>query len=218
MVARSLKNTKKRIPKSSIGTLKSSTLNMADIAQLTELVKTLINEVKTLRDENRELHEKMDSLRDENRELHEKMDSLRDNMKTKTTRVPKVSQACRKCTSNTQKGTPCKNNCLPGKDVCAKHQQCPVVIQQPQPSTSSGVSSVAATKKPRVKKPTVKKSVPRHNHPIGRPPAEDVICELCETHGDILDPEMPDVEFEVVPVNGQSLEERLRIMLENELE
>ena len=175
---------------------------MADIAQLTELVKTLINEVKTLRDENRE--------------LHEKIDSLRDDMKTKTTRVPKTSQPCRKCTSSTQKGTPCKNNCLPGKDVCAKHEQRPV-SQGPGPSTSSGESSTT-TKKPRVKKPVVKKSVPSHNHPIGQPPMEGVICELCETHGDILDPEMPDAEFEVVPVNGQSLEERLRIMLENEPE
>ena len=59
-----------------------------------------------------------------------------------------------------------------------------------------------------------KKEVPLHNHKPGELPTET--CELCETHGDILDPDMPDAEFEVVPVNGQTLEERLRIMLESE--
>jgi len=167
---------------------------MAEIAYLTDLVKTLIDEVKTLRVENQQLHEEVKSIREE--------------IKPRK-RVAKPKEPTEKCVCKTIKGTPCKNSRLPGKDVCAKH----INTKEPVASTST---APPPQKKMRTKKPVVKKVVPVHNHPIGQPPEEGVICELCETHGDLLDPDMPDAEFEVVPENGQSLEERLRIMLENE--
>ena len=42
------------------------------------------------------------------------------------------------------------------------------------------------------------------------------IRDRCISHGDILDPEMPDHEYKCLDVNGLSLEERLRIVVENE--
>jgi hypothetical protein len=170
---------------------------MADILYLTDLVKTLIDEVKILRVENRQLHEEVKTIREEI---------------TPKKRMPKQKVPIEKCICKTIKGTPCKNGRLPGRDMCAKHVgMTDESVAAPIPSTSA-----VAHKKPKVKKVTTKKVIPVHNHPIGEPPRDGVICELCETHGDLLDPDMPDADFEVVPVNGQSLEERLRIMLESE--
>jgi len=166
---------------------------MSDIIYLTDLVKTLLDEVKTLRVENNQ--------------LREEFKVFREDMKPKR-RVTKPKEPVEKCSCKTIKGTPCKNSCLDGKTVCAKHEK--------QIETSASGKEPLVSKKPRVKKPIVKKIVPMHNHPIGESPRDGVMCELCETHGDILDPDMPDAEFEVVPVNGQTLEERLRIMLESE--
>lgn len=173
---------------------------MAEIAYLTDLVKTLIDEVKTLRVENQQLHQKFDSLQEEIK------------TKRRVSSTPKVNKE--KCVCKTLKGTPCKNSCLDGKTVCAKHDK-PAFIQQTQeqPSTSTAPPQ---QKKTRTKKPVVKKVTPTHNHPVDQPPPEGTVCQLCETHGDIFDPDMPDADFEDVPVNGQSLEERLRIMLESE--
>jgi regulator of replication initiation timing len=166
---------------------------MSDITYLTDLVKTLLDEVKTLRVENNQLREEFKTFCEETRPKR---------------RVIKSKDPIEKCSCKTIKGTPCKNSRLEGKAVCAKHEK--------QMETHAPGKEPLVSKKPRVKKPIVKKVVPMHNHPIGESPRDGLICELCETHGDILDPDMPDAEFEVVPVNGQSLEERLRIMLESE--
>jgi hypothetical protein len=60
-----------------------------------------------------------------------------------------------------------------------------------------------------------KKNPPTHNHAIGEAPPGG-FCKLCETHGDIFDPETPDLEFEDVAVGDKYLEERLRAMLESD--
>jgi hypothetical protein len=71
---------------------------------------------------------------------------------------------------------------------------------------------------PKKKRPILKKKkkeVPLHNHKPGELPTET--CELCETHGDIFDPGMPDSEFEESQDDGDiSIEEKLRKMLDEE--
>jgi hypothetical protein len=71
----------------------------------------------------------------------------------------------------------------------------------------------AVKKRPVLKKK--KKYVPVHNHKPGETPTET--CELCETHGDIFDPDMPDTEFEESQDNDMSIEEKLRKMLDEEV-
>jgi hypothetical protein len=179
---------------------------MAEIVYLTDLVKTLIDEVKTLRAENVQLHEKIDLIREEMKP------------KKRTTQkapgVPKVRCSAIAASS----GNRCKCRAKEGKDVCDKHEKQRQKQQSQQASTSSPqvTGSPTPKKKPRLKKDANKKIAPIHNHPIGEPPRDGVICELCENHGDIFDPNVADPEFEILPENGQSIEERLRIMLENE--
>ena len=69
----------------------------------------------------------------------------------------------------------------------------------------------------RGKKPSLKKTKdppPMHNHEPGEKPTQP--CSLCESHGDIFDPTLPDHEFTGTVVDGKTLEERLRIAIEEE--
>jgi hypothetical protein len=169
------------------------------MADITDLIKSLIEEVKTLRVENKQLHEEVKCIREE--------------MKTKK-RMPKAPVEPRvQCNAvAASSGNRCKCRAKPGKDVCEKHDKPPPVQQ----ASTSENEVPARKKKPRVKKDIKKKEVPVHNHPIGESPTEGVVCELCENHGDIFDPDTADADFEVCEENGQSIEERLRIMLESE--
>ena len=66
------------------------------------------------------------------------------------------------------------------------------------------------------RKPAKKKIPPPvHNHEPGESSQD---CELCATHGDILDPDMPDEEFMGVDVDGMTLEDRLRMVIQEEEE
>lgn len=179
---------------------------MAEIAYLTDLVKILADEIKILRADNVQLHEKVDLL------LEELKPKKRGTPKAPV--VPKVQCSAIAASS----GNRCKCRAKEGKDVCEKHEKQRQKQQSQQTSTSSPqvTGSPTPKKKPRLKKDGNKKVTPVHNHPIGEPPRDGVICELCENHGDIFDPNIADPEFEILPENGQSIEERLRIMLENE--
>ena len=67
-------------------------------------------------------------------------------------------------------------------------------------------------KKKREKKEAKPKKIqPEHNHVIGEIPIEP--CQLCMTHGDVLDPNLPNNEFE-----GEDITERLRAILAEEEE
>ena len=173
---------------------------MADIAHLTDLVKSLIEEMKTLRVENQQLHEEVKCIREE--------------MKPKKRSAPKPPTEPRvQCSAiAASSGNRCKCRAKEGKDVCEKHDK----PTPPQQASTSEAGPSTQKKKLRVKKDSKKKEVPVHNHPIGESPREGAVCELCENHGDIFDPHTADADFEVCPENGQSIEERLRIMLENE--
>jgi hypothetical protein len=81
------------------------------------------------------------------------------------------------CQGVTGKGTPCRNGALVGTPYCRMHSREP-----------------KAPKAPRTRKePKPKKIVPEHSHPIGE---TDPMCPLCQTHGDCMDPTLPDHTFE----------------------
>jgi len=97
------------------------------------------------------------------------------------------------CKGTTGKGTPCRNGAVPGCDFCRMHSRAPKPTKE-----------VVAKKEPKVKKVQ-----PEHTHAIGEVPEHP--CPLCETHGDVLDPELPGAEFE-----GDDISERLRQLLSQE--
>ena len=105
------------------------------------------------------------------------------------------SQTGRKspCQGVTGKGTPCRNGALPGTHHCRMHSR------EPKPT------KVVRTKKD----PKPKKTIPEHTHAIGETHAH---CPLCQTHGDCMDPTLPDHQFEGPP----DLSERLRKLLSEE--
>ncbi|AFC34909.1 hypothetical protein OtV6_250 [Ostreococcus tauri virus RT-2011] len=98
------------------------------------------------------------------------------------------------CQGVTGKGTPCRNGALPGTQHCRMHSREPKEPKQPRQK----------------KEPKPKKIQPEHTHPIGEEPMEP--CPLCETHGDCMDPGLPDAGFEGV----DDVTERLRELLSRE--
>lgn len=80
-----------------------------------------------------------------------------------------------KCQGVTGKGTRCCNRAAPPSNYCRMHGE-----RDPKPQR------VVRPKK--LAKP--KKVQPEHTHGSGE------VCMLCETHGDVLDPELPDAMFE----------------------
>ncbi len=99
------------------------------------------------------------------------------------------------CQGVTGKGTVCRNGALPGGSHCRMHSREP-----------------KAPKAPRVRKePKAKKVQPEHTHPID---TCDPHCPLCETHGDCMDPSLPEHAFE----GPDDITERLRALLSREEE
>jgi hypothetical protein len=106
--------------------------------------------------------------------------------------VPKVP-----CVGLTGKGTPCKNKCQPGSDKCHLHG-----VELP-----GAVPKVPKEPKvPKVPKTKAKKIQPEHNHPPGSQSDE---CQLCETHGNVVIPKLPQFE-------SKSLQDRLAAILSSE--
>ena len=191
------------------------------IASNTKTIANNNEEIKNLRGENEKLREELSYFRDKlnafmnssiesNSRLHERMDVLTNSVSSKTVKKSKIPVEPRiQCSFITKKGEQCKNSAFPGKNTCQKHVN--YTIPRPVASTSKTKPDV---KKPQLKK---KKNPPMHNHAIGEAPPGG-FCKLCETHGDIFDPETPDLEFEDVAVGDKYLEERLRAMLESDYE
>src|SRR6056300_1109405 len=92
------------------------------------------------------------------------------------------------CQGVTGKGTPCRNGALAGGQYCRMHSR------EPKPPKVVRVR----------KEPKPKKTIPEHTHPIGETHPE---CALCQTHGDCMDPTLPDHHFEEIlchpPVCGE---------------
>jgi len=135
----------------------------------------------------RQVIEENKALKEEVKSLHEKFDAFTQNKprKTKTTVVVNERD---QCSGLTAKGTRCKN-------LCVENGKCRMHINQ---------SEEAAQPKPKKQK-KVKEPAPRHTHAPGEQP--EVYCKLCETHGDILDPELPERDFEIVVEHAEHTEE-----------
>jgi hypothetical protein len=97
------------------------------------------------------------------------------------------------CEGVTGKGTPCRNGALPGTSHCRMHSREPKEVRVPKPR----------------KEPKPKKTIPEHSHPLG---SVDPTCALCNTHGDCMDPSLPDHDFE----GPDDITERLRELLSRE--
>ena len=214
------------------------------IASNTKTIANNNEEIKILRGENERLREELSYFRDKlnvfmnstiesNSRLHERMDVLTNSVSSKTVKKPTklVNTEPRvQCKCMTKKGEQCRKYCIPGHDTCKQHANIANVSKQssdkppnesePAPTPTSTSDSEPVTKnvknKPgKKRKPVVKKvNPPMHNHDPGEIPSEP--CSLCESHGDILDPSMPDEEYTGLEVNGLSLEERLRLAVEKE--
>jgi len=167
-----------------------------------KLLQTLVEKVTKIEEENKCLREKMDSVIETNTLLREKIETL-EKPKPKKTVVPVTKEPKLVCSMMTAKGNQCTKPCIQGETCCTLHMK----MRDKKSNTEQTVK-----KRPVLKKK--KKDVPVHNHKPGETPIET--CELCETHGDIFDPDMPDTEFEESQDNDMSIEEKLRKMLDEE--
>jgi hypothetical protein len=130
----------------------------------------------------------MDEILTELRALRQEVAELR--------AAPKIPSSRKDpCQGVTGKGTPCRNGALPGTCHCRMHSREPKEAKVPRQK----------------KEPKVKKVIPEHTHPIGEPAPLGTVCPLCETHGDCMDPSLPDADFE-----GPDITERLRELLARE--
>jgi len=100
------------------------------------------------------------------------------------------------CKGITAKGTPCKFGACGPEGLCKKH------LTQTQ-------SQAEGSTKPKAPKKAVK---PRHEHLVEETPLET--CQVCESHGNAVIPEMPREEFEIS--GADEIRDRLkRIMAES---
>lgn len=99
------------------------------------------------------------------------------------------------CCGVTGKGTPCRNRAVAGGEFCRMHDR------------ESAPPKERPVRVPKQAKP--KKVQPEHTHGLGEVP--ETPCPLCETHGDVLNPELPGASFV-----GDDLTERLRVLLSSE--
>ena len=137
----------------------------------------------------------MDEILTELRALRVEMEALKGIQLggPRVVRVPKVARV--PCTGVTGKGTPCRNSAQPGHEHCRMHGDRPPKEVKPK----------------RVKKEAKPKKIqPEHTHLLGEVPMEP--CPLCDTHGDVMDPTLPESEFE----SDENIEERLRVLLATE--
>jgi hypothetical protein len=132
----------------------------------------------------------MEDLREELNKLREEVAELRLLHVAKTTQGKKKEP----CQGVTGKGTPCRNGALPGTCHCRMHSRGPKEAREPRQK----------------KEPKPKKIQPEHTHGIGEEPTEP--CALCETHGNVMDPTLPDAGFK----ETDDVTERLRALLQSE--
>ena len=120
-------------------------------------------------------------------ELRREVEQLKSVHRPRPAKVPKVP-----CKGVTGKGTACRNSAQPGHEYCRMHGERPPKPEKPKRAK---------------KEPKPKKIQPEHTHGIGEVP--EGVCPLCETHGDVMDPTLPEATFE----GDVYIEERLRRLL-----
>jgi hypothetical protein len=117
-------------------------------------------------------------------------------VKEKKKRQIKEKPADQLCTGKTAKGEPCKF-AVKCDGLCGIH------LRQ---------LNKESTKEPKAPKKVKKvKEVPVHTHPLSE--ESDDTCVLCETQGNVMEPELTKAEFEAVAQDGLSIQERLKAIL-----
>jgi hypothetical protein len=122
---------------------------------------------------------------------------------------PQVVPPTNLCTAKTAKGAPCKYKPQKGSCVCKIHAS---KVQEEVPSNPEPKEPEPPKKKKAPKK--VKAAVPEHTHALTEDLSPDNVCQLCDTHGSVLDPKMPEVEFELA--EESDLAARLKAILAEE--
>jgi len=118
-------------------------------------------------------------------------------------RVPKAPKAEKKaCTGLTSKGGPCKFAALGDSELCGIHQR--------KAEGGGSEPKPRVEKVPKEKKVKAKKVDPKHSHPLTE---ESEDCELCQTHGNMMDKKMPEATFEAVTEDEVSIKDRLKAIL-----
>ena len=117
------------------------------------------------------------------------------------------------CTAKTAKGAPCKYKPQKGSCVCKIHASKAGGDEQVHPPSEPKEPKEPPKKKKAPKK--VKAAVPEHTHALTEDLSPDNVCQLCDTHGSVLDPKMPEVEFELAD-DEPDLAARLKAILSEE--
>ena len=120
---------------------------------------------------------------------------------------PHVAQSAL-CTARTAKGAPCKYRPQKGSCVCKIH------ASKTQEAPPEPEEVPKASKKKKTPKKT-KAPAPEHTHALTEDLSPDNVCQLCDTHGSVLDPGMPEAEFELVD-EEPDLAARLKAILSGE--
>ena len=119
--------------------------------------------------------------------------------KAKVARVPKEDK--KPCIGQTSKGGPCKFAAMPGSDMCGIHQR-----------KSEGLKPEKKPKEAKEpKKPKKKSQDAKHTHELTEEAVED--CELCQSHGNVMNAGLPDAKFEATVDGGVSIQDRLNAIL-----
>jgi hypothetical protein len=113
------------------------------------------------------------------------------------------------CTARTAKGAPCKYKPQRGSCVCKIHASKAAGDEQVHPAEPE----IPKKKKKAPKK--VKAPAPEHTHALTEDLSPDNVCQLCDTHGSVLDPGMPEAEFELAD-DEPDLAARLKAILSGE--
>lgn len=117
------------------------------------------------------------------------------------------------CTARTAKGAPCKYKPQKGSCVCKIHAS--KTQEAPSPEEIPPPPPKAPGKKKTPKK--TKAPAPEHTHALTEDLSPDNVCQLCDTHGSVLDPGMPEAEFELADdLEEPDLAARLKAILSEE--
>ena len=185
-------------------------------SESSKLITHLTNEVNILKEESVKTNILLESMKEKLEKLENPKSGVKKKPRDESTRV--------QCSCFTTKGTRCTRFVYGGETMCVMHKRMqnkkdsdkPVVNEVSKTGEtnekSNGKKVVKRGKKSSGKK--TKDPPPMHNHEPGEDPTEP--CSLCESHGDIFDPTLPDHEFTGTIVDGKTLEERLRIAIEEE--
>ena len=122
---------------------------------------------------------------------------------------PQVVPPTNLCTAKTAKGAPCKYKPQKGSCVCKIHA---AKVSQEAPEPMEEVPKAPVKKKTPKK---TKAAVPEHTHALSEDLSPDNVCQLCDTHGSVLDPGMPEADFELAD-DEPDLAARLKAILSEE--